>query len=113
MSFIPADDDEFFLRVAEALSGCQLVEQELKLYIAEAFDLVRKCIDGRLPFKLSGDDHQDSSLEKLIGMFRKRCDNESLVERLTKFKGERNFLSHRHVGMLIDYVIYQVFQIND
>ena len=42
MSIFPADDDEFFLRVAEALSGCQLVGQELKLYIAEAFDLVRK-----------------------------------------------------------------------
>ena len=102
MSFIPADEDELFLRVAEALSGCQLVEQELKLYIAEAFDLVRKCVDGRLPFKLSGDDHQDSSLERLIGMFRKLCDNEPLVERLNKFKGERNFLSHKAITNCMD-----------
>lgn len=66
MTFIPADDDEFFLRVAQALYGCQLIEQELKLYITEAFDLVRKRLDGQVPFMLSGDDYQDSSLEKLI-----------------------------------------------
>lgn len=29
------DKDEFFLRAAHALSGYQLVEQELKLYITE------------------------------------------------------------------------------
>jgi hypothetical protein len=28
--------DAFYLRAAKALSACQLVEQELKLYIAEA-----------------------------------------------------------------------------
>jgi hypothetical protein len=102
MPFIPANDDDFFLRVAEALSGCQLVEQELKLYITEAFDLVRKCVDERLPFKLSGDDYQESSLEKLIGVYRKLCDNEPLIARLNKFKNERNFLSHRAIIHCMD-----------
>ena len=46
--------DEFFLQVAYGLSGCQLVEQELKLYITEVLDLVRKWIAGRITFKLSG-----------------------------------------------------------
>jgi hypothetical protein len=103
MTFIPADEDEFFLRVAEALSGCQLIEQELKLYITEAFDLVRKRVTGQLPFKLSGDDYQDSSLEKLIGMFRKLCDNETLVQRLNKLKDERNFLSHKAITHCMDH----------
>ena len=102
MTFIPADDDDVFLRVAEALSGCQLVEQELKLYIAEAFDLVRKCVAGQLPFKLMGDDYQESSLEKLIGVYRKLCDNESLIARLNKFKDERNFLSHKAITHCMD-----------
>jgi hypothetical protein len=35
------DGDEFYLQVAFALSGCQLVEEELKLYISQALDLVR------------------------------------------------------------------------
>lgn len=103
MTFIPADEDEFFLRVAEALSGCQLIEQELKLYITEAFDLVRKCVNGQLPFKLSGGDYQDSSLERLIGMFRKLCDNETLVTRLNRLKDERNFLSHKAITHCMDY----------
>ncbi len=31
----------FYSSVTHAQIGCQLVEQELKLYITEAFDLVR------------------------------------------------------------------------
>jgi hypothetical protein len=102
MSFIPADEDDFFLRVAEALSGCQLVEQELKLYITEAFDLVRKCLKDQLPFKMSGDDYQDSSLERLIGIFQKLSNNASLYERLNQFKVERNFLSHKAITHCMD-----------
>lgn len=102
MSFIPADDEEFFQRVAEALSGCQLVEQELKLYIAEALALVHKCVDNKVPFKLTGNDYQESSLERLIEMFKKVSDNDSLVQRLNRFKGERNFLSHKAISYCMD-----------
>jgi hypothetical protein len=33
--------DDFYLKVAYALSGCQLVEQELKLYITQALELAK------------------------------------------------------------------------
>ena len=102
MTFIPADEEDFFLRVAEALSGCQLVEQELKLYIAEAFDLVRKCVAGQLPFMLTGADYQESSLEKLIGVFRKLSNNKLLIARLNKFREERNFLSYKAITHCMD-----------
>lgn len=65
------EEDDFYLKIGQALSGCQLVEQELKLYITEAFELARKCIGNRMPFKLNGEDYSDSSLEKLIEMFKK------------------------------------------
>jgi hypothetical protein len=97
------DDDDFYLKVAYALSGCQLVEQELKLYITEAFKLAQKCIGKRLPFKLSGSDYADSSLERLIDMFRKLSDNETLVAELRRFKNERNFLSHKGITHCLDY----------
>lgn len=69
--------DSFYLRVAYALSGCQLVEQQLKLYIAEAYELIRKYVGDKLPFKMNGDDVENSSLEHLIKLFRKLCDNEA------------------------------------
>jgi hypothetical protein len=99
----PMDENAFYLEVAYALSGCQLVEEELKRYIADAFELVRKFVGHRMPFKLSGDQYLDSSLERLIDMFKKLTDNQPLVDELAKFKEKRNFLSHRGIAHHLDY----------
>ncbi len=96
------DTDEFYLRVAHALSGCQLVEQELKLYVSEALALVQKSVTGRLPFSMSGEDYADASLERLIEIFRKLSANATLVAELRKFKDERNFLSHKGIAHCLD-----------
>ena len=97
------DDDSFYLKVAHALSGCQLVEQQLKLYITEALQLAKKRIGNIMPFKMSGDDYANAALEKLIGVFRKLSDNETLVSELNRFKDERNFLSHQGITHCLDY----------
>ncbi|MBT9611735.1 MAG: hypothetical protein IV108_00545 [Burkholderiales bacterium] len=97
------DEDDFYLKVAHALSGCQLVEQQLKLYITEALELAKKCIGKKMPFKISGEDYADSSLERLIEIFKKLTDNESLVANLREFKNERNFLSHKGITHCLDY----------
>ena len=93
---------DFHLRVAYALAGCQLVEQELKLYISEALQLVQKCVVGKLPFSIAGDDFEDTPLGRLIGTFKKLCDNPSLVVDLRKFQAERNFLSHKGITHCLD-----------
>jgi hypothetical protein len=95
--------ESFYVAVAHALTGCQLVEQELKLYITQALDLARKCVGKRMAFKLSGDDFEESPMERLIGMFRKLSDNPALLADLEKFKRERNFLSHKGITYCLDY----------
>ena len=97
------DEDDFYLKVAHALSGCQLVEQQLKLYITEALDLAKKCIGNKMPFKMSGEDYANSSLEGLIKIFKKLTVNEALAAELNKFKDERNFLSHQGITHCLDY----------
>lgn len=101
------NENEFYLKVAHALSGCQLVEQELKLYLTEALQLVhkcvRKCIGERMPFKMSGEDYANSSLERLIEGFKKLTDNEQLVKELRAFKEQRNFLSHQGITHCLDW----------
>jgi len=97
------DENDFYLKVAHALSGCQLVEQQLKLYITEALELAKKCIGEKMPFKMAGEDYTDSSLERLIEIFRKLSDNETLVTDLRQFKNERNFLSHKGIAHCLDY----------
>jgi hypothetical protein len=93
---------EFFLDVAHALTGCQLVEQELKLYITEALALVHKCVGNRMVFKMTGDDYENTSLEGLIKIFGKLSDNSTLLKDLNKFKDERNFLSHQGISHCLD-----------
>ena len=97
------EHNEFYLKVSYALSGCQLVEQELKLYISHALDLIRKRLGHRMPFKMKGDDYENSSLEGLINIFKKLNDNEALIKDLNKFKKERNFLSHQGITHCLDH----------
>jgi hypothetical protein len=56
-----------------------------------------------MPFKISGEDYEDSSLERLIEMFKRLSNNESLVADLGRFKNERNFLSHKGITHCLDY----------
>ncbi len=92
------DEDDFYLKVAHALSGCQLVEQQLKLYISEALDLAKKCIGEKMPFKMTGEGYADSSLEPLIEIFRKLSDEVqalrlyiAIYEEANKFRGHLFF----------------------
>jgi hypothetical protein len=96
------EKDEFYLRVARSLSGCQLVEEGLKLYITEALQLVEKCLDKKMPFKMRGQDYENSSLERLIEAFKKLSDQPALVAALNKFKDDRNFLSHQAITHCLD-----------
>ena len=48
-----------------------------------------------MPFKMVGDNYANSSMEKLIALFRKLSDNTTLVIQLQMFKEERNFLTHQ------------------
>jgi hypothetical protein len=102
MTFIPADEDDFYPRVAEALTGCQLVEQELKLYITAALEVVRTSLNGQVPFKITGADYKNKSLGRLIEAFRKLSTNAELCKQLEHFKGERNFLSHEAITHCMD-----------
>jgi hypothetical protein len=94
---------ELYFEVALALAECQLVEQELKLYITEAFELVSKRLGQRMTFRFSGEDYADSSLEKLISAFKKLNDNALLAGDLDRFRKERNFLSHRGITSCLDH----------
>ena len=88
----PKDKDDFFLKVAYALEGCQLVEQALKLYITEALELAKQCIGHKIPFKMSGKDYDNLPLRQLIVEFDKLSDDETLVKELHAFTKKRNRL---------------------
>ena len=92
----------YFVRVADCLGQCQLIELELKLYISQALELIAKFIAGRVPFKMTGTDYKDASLERLIDVFKKLSNNPALQTKLTKFKDERNFVAHKAIALCLD-----------
>lgn len=94
--------DDFFLNVAYALQGCQLVEEALKLYIAEALEITKQGIGHKIPFKMRGKDYANRSLGQLIDVFQKLSDDEALVKKLHDFRMKRNFLSHQSITHCID-----------
>lgn len=96
-------NERFYLKIAHALSGCQLVEQELKLYITEAFDLVRKCVGDHMVFRMTGKDCANFALGQLVDTFRRLSDNKELVDDLKAFTRERNVLSHTGITHCLDY----------
>lgn len=96
-------EDDFYLQVANALGRCQLVELELKLYITQSLDLIKKNIGEKIPFNMKGDDYADCSLERLIDTFKKLSDNGTLVKELNNFKNKRNFLAHKAIADCSDY----------
>ena len=100
---------EFFHETASALAGCQAVELELKLFITEALNQVQGYLRGRLVFKFDGTDYDDASLERLIGTFKKLCNNNELIARLNRFKDERNFLAHKAIASCFT----EAYELND
>lgn len=55
-----------------------------------------------MPFKMSGEDYKDASLERLIDVFNKLSNNPTLVTELRHFRDERNFLSHKGIAHCLD-----------
>lgn len=103
-------EDDFPLKVYHALSGCQILERELKLYITEAQELAKKFLGTKMPVKMINQDyanrlrgnHAKFPLGKLIDVFEKLSDNEALVTELKEFKGKRNDLCHKGISDCLD-----------
>lgn len=92
---------QFFLEVGRLLGGCQLVEQQLKLYLQEALSLA-KDRGEQMPFKVSGSDFTEWPLGRLIKHFDKLSGNDALVAQLQLFKDDRNELVHTSVARCLD-----------
>jgi hypothetical protein len=96
------DEQAFYLDIAHALSGCQQVEQRLKLYIREALELAKKCIGKQMVFNMSGDDFETAPLGRLIQTFGNFCDNKVLIGELRQFKAKRDVLAHSGIADCLD-----------
>jgi len=94
------ESDEFYLKVAYSLGGCQLVEQVLKTYISESLQLARK--RGEEVPGFLAKDYGDAPMGPAIRAFRKLSGNDKLADKLLALKSERNKLAHEGVTHCLD-----------
>ncbi|WP_157579398.1 hypothetical protein [Pseudoalteromonas tunicata] len=78
-----------------ALSGYQLIEASLKLYLRNYFNIARYLISDQLYFGFDGKDYDNAPLGKLVSVFAKTCPDNNLVSELKAEISHRNHIAHQ------------------
>jgi hypothetical protein len=82
-------------RVSITLAGFQVTELFLKDYIAAAYDVTQKLLDGVIEFSPSRKDIENHSPERLVATFKTINGNGELIKNLQSLIEHRNKLAHR------------------
>ncbi|KAB7703183.1 hypothetical protein GBN26_02100 [Plesiomonas shigelloides] len=77
------------------LSGYQLIEASLKLYIVNYFRIAKYYISDRIHFGFDGSDYHDAPLGQLVKVFSKTCADKELVADLKSEISHRNHVAHK------------------
>lgn len=90
-----AEYQEYRDWVSAVLLDYQFIEEGLRWYLATAYKLILKRLDGALPFAYSYDDNDKDALGTLISKFEKVTTNTDLVAELKVLVKSRNAVAHR------------------
>lgn len=82
-------------RAFNLLASFQLVELSLKIYISLAYEVIRRRVDGLLPFNHDEKSLEKASLERLLGMLKVINNNQALGKLLASLIEKRNDIAHR------------------
>lgn len=90
-----ANTSDYFSTVQKALSHFQFIEEGLKMYLANTFQLIRKNIKSDMVFGFTYKDVEDYSLGRLIKIFEKYNSNKNLIKTINKIIKDRNYIAHK------------------
>lgn len=105
------DHTDHEAQVLRLLSMFQTLELSLKFYIAAAYKQIKDALDGSLPFKYGFKDVENYPLERLLSIFSKLNDDQTLQARLNKLVAKRNLVAHRALAYRHE-VIAELLDIN-
>jgi hypothetical protein len=71
--------DDYLFQVGKAASQFQFLEEGLKMYLAECFDIVRENVKGKIEFRYVYKDLKNKSLGPLVRLFAKYATSEELT----------------------------------
>ena len=98
-------EEIYKLQTLKVLSGFQMLEFSLKVYVATAYNLTRHKLQGAIPFKYTYKDIKNHPLERLLNTFQKLNDNVQLQGRLNKLREGRNYIAHQ--ALLVSHVEFR------
>ena len=78
-----------------ALSGYQLIEASLKLYLKNYYKIAKYLIADRLHFDFDGTDYDNAPLGQLVKAFSKTCADQDLAKDLKSEVSHRNHIAHK------------------
>lgn len=89
------DHETYLGDVQTAAIRFQALEEALKIYLTTAFELIRKELDGTVPFHFISKDIQKEALGSLVRLFAKYSSKAKLVEDLNPLPAKRNYIAHQ------------------
>jgi len=86
---------DYLLAVSHAAARFQYLEEILKMYLADCFQIVKLSVKRRVAFDFSYDDVKVLPLGRLIDLFQKYNRNPEVLELLRELPEQRNYVAHR------------------
>ena len=96
-------ENNFYLQIAYALGACQMLEQQLKIYIKTTHSIIREKLQDSIPYKFDEENLERHTLGRLSKIFGRMSNNAAIIERLDKFVKLRNELAHTAISKSRDY----------
>jgi hypothetical protein len=87
--------DDYQLAVSNAAGQFQFLEEGMKMYLDDCFELIRDSLGGKIRFEYERKDIQNKTAKTLVSLFAKYCPNEGLVEKLRPLPDKRNYVAHQ------------------
>ena len=91
MSLVKTHSEE----LSNALMFLQYIEEAIKDYLGEVYEIIKKKLGNQIPFDFSRKSVENNSLRKLLTKFSKVNSNKDLIDRIDHLIKDRNYCAHR------------------
>ncbi len=78
----------------------QCVEETIKDYLVEVYEIIKKKLGNQIPFKFSRKSVENDSLGRLLTKFSKVNSNKDVIDRIGRLIKNRNYCAHRAYVMI-------------
>lgn len=98
MSSVKTHNEE----LSNAIMSLQYVEEAIKNYLGEVYEIIKKKLGNQIPFDFSRKSVKNDSLRRLLTKFSKVNSNKDLIDRIDHLIKDRNYCVHQAYVMTFE-----------